>query len=199
MHHPGATVVTLAIVSLGFGLAGCSSIEEQEVAAQVWDQNQQAIDPDTLLSEKPAVFIFTRTDCPISNRYAPTVAKLHETFHPQGVPFYLVYADHDATDAAITKHIDEFAYPCAYLRDPDHLLVGRFDAKITPEAFVVTAPGNIHYRGRINDRFVDFGKERAQASQHDLQDALAAVLEGRTPPIAKTEAIGCRIPPRESK
>ena len=39
------------------------------------------------------VFLFTRMNCPISNRYAPEVRRLHERFEPLGVEFVLVYLD----------------------------------------------------------------------------------------------------------
>ena len=35
------------------------------------------------------VFLFARTDCPISNRYAPTVRALVEDFSSRNVAFYM--------------------------------------------------------------------------------------------------------------
>src|SRR5258706_7607896 len=45
--------------------------------------------------EKTIVCLFTRTDCPISNSYAPEMRRIHEKFSPRGVAFYLVYPDPD--------------------------------------------------------------------------------------------------------
>ena len=39
------------------------------------------------------VLLFIRTDCPISNRYAPDLERLYERFAPQGVEFRLVYPE----------------------------------------------------------------------------------------------------------
>src|SRR5437879_13737162 len=41
---------------------------------------------------KPTVLLFVRTDCPISNRYAPELIRLNKEFSSSAV-FYLVYAD----------------------------------------------------------------------------------------------------------
>jgi hypothetical protein len=50
------------------------------------------------------------------------------------------------------------------------------------------------YRGRIDDRVEDLGRERARAVRHDLADALDAVLAGRAVAVPETRAIGCSIP-----
>ena len=42
---------------------------------------------------KAIVFLFTSTDCPISNRYAPEVRRIAEAFGPKGVVFRLVYPE----------------------------------------------------------------------------------------------------------
>jgi hypothetical protein len=50
------------------------------------------------------------------------------------------------------------------------------------------------YLGRIDNRYVGFGKRREQVTAHDLRDALEAVLAGRPVPRRRTEAVGCDIP-----
>ena len=67
---------------------------------------------------------------------------------------------------------------------------------MTPEAavFVPAATGpRLAYRGRIDDRYVDFGRMRAQPTVHDLEDALAAILSGQAVPHETTPAVGCFI------
>ena len=49
------------------------------------------------------------------------------------------------------------------------------------------------YHGRIDDRFIDFGKSRPEATVHDLQNAIDAALAGRKVTPAETKAIGCYI------
>ena len=143
---------------------------------------------------KAIVFLFTSTDCPISNRYAPEVRRIAEAFAPRGVTFRLVYPNPAEDAAAIREHMSAFAYAGATeaLRDPSHTLVKFAGATVTPEA-AVYAGGRIVYRGRIDDRHVDLGVERPAATRRDLFDALTAVLAGKpvTPPT--TQAVGCFI------
>ena len=49
------------------------------------------------------------------------------------------------------------------------------------------------YRGRIDDRFVDFGKTRPEPTQRDLEAALRGVLDGTHKDLVTTKAIGCYI------
>ncbi|MBI3403754.1 MAG: hypothetical protein HY048_20265 [Acidobacteria bacterium] len=143
---------------------------------------------------KAIVFLFTSTDCPISNRYAPEVRRLATTFGPKGVTFRLVYPNPAETAAAIREHMTAFAYAgvAQAFRDPTLDLVKFAGATITPEAAVVAA-GRVVYRGRIDDRYVDLGLERPAATTHDLGDAIEAILTGQPVRHPTTQAVGCYI------
>src|SRR5262245_50761865 len=85
------------------------------------------------------VYVFTSTDCPISNRYAPELQRLVRTFAPKGVIFRLVYPSRSESDTAIRSHVKSFSYDGAAepLRDSDLALVKHSGATITPEVLVV--------------------------------------------------------------
>lgn len=139
------------------------------------------------------VVVFTRSDCPISNRYAPTVKKLHETFQPRGARFFLVYVDPNEGPAEIRRHLAEFHYPCPALRDPNHSLVVATGATVTPEAIVFDKAHAIVYRGRIDDLYASYGRSRDAATTHELADAIEATVAGRPVAQAVTKAVGCPI------
>jgi hypothetical protein len=140
------------------------------------------------------VFLFTSTDCPISNRYAPEVRRLAASFGTQGVVFRLVYPNPAEATAAIRQHMAAFGYRGAAeaFRDPDHVLVKAAGATVTPEA-AVFAGGKLVYHGRIDDRYVDLGLERPAATTRDLADALTAVIAGKPVHPSSTQAVGCFI------
>jgi peroxiredoxin len=139
------------------------------------------------------VAVFTRTDCPVSNQFAPEVRGLYEKLHSQGADIFLIYVDPNEKPEAIRKHLQEYEYPCAGLRDPDHTLVAQTGATVTPEAVVFDRDWRITYRGRINNEYAEVGKSRTTSIQHDLQKAIEATLAGQ--PIAEplTRAVGCYI------
>jgi len=147
----------------------------------------------------PAVFVFAATECPIVNRYAPELRRIHEHFAGTA-RFWMVYADPAETKDAVRSHGEAFGFGMPAVRDPRHELVRLAGVRVTPEVAVyVPAPGGprLVYRGRIDDRNVDFGRTRPAARTHDLEDALRAIASGRAGPLRTTPALGCAIPALE--
>src|SRR5262249_31775449 len=118
---------------------------------------------------------------------------LHAEFAAKGVAFWLVYPNPYDQPAAIREHLKAFNYPAHALRDPNHVLVKRAQAVVTPEAAVFDKAGALVYHGRIDDRYVNIGLERPAPTVHDLADALAATLRGAPVRQAATTAVGCYI------
>jgi hypothetical protein len=137
------------------------------------------------------VFLFARTDCPITNRYAPELQRLSKEFAGRGVDFWLVYPDPAATSQGIREHVTEYSFPGTVLRDPHHQLVKLARATVAPEAAVFDPAGHLVYHGRIDDQWLNPGKARPAAQTHDLENAISAVLAHRLPAQAETNAVGC--------
>ena len=163
-------------------------------AGTVLDLTGHPIDPFRARDHAALVFIFISTDCPISNRYAPEVRRLQSKYASRRIFFALVHADPTVSGAAVRKHAEEFQLSGEILRDPAHVLVKKCRARVTPEAAVFTPDGQLAYRGRIDDRYVELGKARPEARTHDLADALEAILAGKAIAARETRAIGCSIP-----
>lgn len=139
------------------------------------------------------VLLFVMTDCPISNRYAPEVRRLHDEF-AGAVRFWLVYVDAQRPAGELREHRDSFGYPFAALRDVDGALVALAGATVTPEVAVFDAAQRMVYRGRIDDRFVSFGVARRAPRTRDLHDRLRRLAAGETLAFSRTRAVGCYIP-----
>jgi hypothetical protein len=58
---------------------------------------------------------------------------------------------------------------------------------------VMTADQKLLYRGRIDDRYLEFGKDRPEPTVRDLERALDAIVAGKPAPVSETRAIGCFI------
>ena len=142
---------------------------------------------------KAVVFIFVSNDCPIANRYAPELQRLQKKCASRNVDFWLVHADPGETPESIRQHCREYKYDFGVLRDPGHDLVKLTGARVTPEAAVFLPNGKLLYRGRIDNRYEDFGKQRSRPTRRDLQDAIDAVLAGKPVRTSETKAIGCYI------
>ena len=136
------------------------------------------------------VLVFTTTDCPISNRYAPEINRLASTFSGK-VRFMLVYPVPADTDERIRDHVKKFGYTAAWRRDVGQQLAGEIGIRVTPEVAILDGNRNVLYRGRIDDRYITFGQDRPQPTVRDLERSLEAVLAGRPVPVKETQAIGC--------
>lgn len=144
--------------------------------------------------DKAVVLMFVATDCPNSNTYAPIVARLYREYSGRGIAFFNVYSDPTETAATIRKHDSDYGTPFPALLDPKLTLARQTGARSTPEAVILDAQGKELYRGRVDDRFVAFGKTRYQPTENDLQEALDAILRGQPVAHAVTRTIGCAIP-----
>ena len=143
---------------------------------------------------KPSVLFFITHDCPVANKLAPEIRRIIEGYRAKA-QFTLVYADPDMTAAEVTTHQKDYNYTkLNTIHDRQHKLVQATGATITPEVVLTKSNGHIVYRGRINNFYEDFGKPRRVITQHDLRDALDALLAGKPVPKPRGKCIGCFIP-----
>lgn len=164
------------------------------IATRVPDLDGTLIDPlEPPGAAKATVLLFVSSTCPVSNRYAPDLRKLHDEYAKDSVSFWLIYPDPADTVVDIRDHIREFKFPGTALRDVKHELVKRAGATITPEAVVYDGRGRMTYRGRIDDRYTAVGIDKATPTRQDLRDAIAATLAGKPIKDNRTQAVGCYI------
>jgi hypothetical protein len=149
--------------------------------------------PLELGSAKAAAFIFLGVECPISNSYAPEINRIISDYSAKGVNFYVVYPEAGLTPDQIKQHATAYGYRCPALMDGDHRLTNLFHITVTSQCVVLGPNAKVLYNGRIDDRYLDFGKKRFAPTTHELRDALDAVLGDRPVPTPMTKAVGCPI------
>ena len=133
------------------------------------------------------VLVFTTTDCPISNRYAPEIQRLATKF-ARDVRFVFVYPVPSDSEAAIREHRKKFG-DGEWRRDPSQQLVKLTGVTVTPEVAVMTADQKILYRGRIDDRYSN--------SARIGRSPRCAISSARSTPIIAGQAGARRRNPRD--
>jgi thiol-disulfide isomerase/thioredoxin len=171
--------------------AGATAVNPaRSVLAQ--DLSGKSVNPFEIAAGKPLIFIFVRTDCPVSNRYAPTIQAMSQKYASTAVVM-LVYPDKSETSQNIKQHLHDYGYKIAPLRDPRHALVKLSKVEITPEAAVFNGEGELVYHGRIDNWYKEFGRARSAPTTHELDDAIQAALNSHHPAPASVSAVGCYI------
>ena len=186
MSRPSAVTVCIVLAIVMIGRPTTAG------PLRVLDLDGRLVDPLAPASGvRATVFVFITSDCPIANRYAPEIQRLAATFTSQGVRFWLVYANPHEPVASIRNHLRQFQYAIPALRDPEHALVRFTKVTVSPEAAVVDQGGALVYHGRIDDRWVNLGRDRPSPTHSDLAEALSATLAGKPVAQTATPAVGC--------
>jgi len=171
----------------------CFPTFSQTHSASVVDLDGRPADPFRLAGSKIVVLLFVRTDCPISNRYAPTIQDL-SAHYATNAAFFLVYPIKSETPDQIRHYLIDYGYHLLALRDPDLTLARFGQVTITPEVAVFSSAKKLLYHGRIDDWYVEFTRARRAPTTHDLADSLDAAISGKSPATASAPAVGCFIP-----
>ena len=186
---------TFALTLLSIGLvASPIAANDAHLQFSLLDSSGKTYTAADLDRYKATVLMFVATDCPNSNTYAPLLARMYREYSPRGVLFLNVYSDPSESAEAIRKHDADFQVPFAALLDPHQTLARQTGARSTPEAVILGPDGRGLYRGRVDNRFVDYGKTRFQATEDDLREALNEVLDGKPVMHPTTKVVGCAIP-----
>src|SRR5688572_457580 len=102
-------------------LAACAGTRVRDTEG-LRDTEGRPLDPLARSEARATVLLFTDTECPIANAYAPEVRRLAAEFAPRGVRFFLVYADAARGAAEVRAHRDAFGYSLPAVLDPAHEL-----------------------------------------------------------------------------
>ncbi|HZD31379.1 MAG TPA: redoxin family protein [Candidatus Angelobacter sp.] len=188
-----AAVLAGALLAAWGGPAGLpASSGTSASAVTALDLTGKAIDPLEAAGGKVLVLIFVRTDCPIANRYAPTIKALSQKYAGAAV-MMLVYPDKSETPQNIEKHLQEYGYRLAALQDKQLSLVKLSKVEITPEVGVFNGKGELIYHGRIDNWYKEFGRARPAPTTHELDEAVQAAVNGSQAVPASVGGVGCYI------
>jgi peroxiredoxin len=148
----------------------------------------------SLIHDPVLAVVFTCNHCPYAQAYEDRLIDLAQKFDERGVQFVLINSNdstdypEDSFDHMKARH-DEKEYPFPYCHDESQETAKAFGALCTPHCFVFDVNRTLKYKGRIDDNW----KEPESATEHNLHDALEALVDGKEPPVHEMNAIGCSI------
>jgi peroxiredoxin len=148
---------------------------------------------------KILVVVFSCNHCPYVQAYEDRMIAFHRDNQSRGVQLIAInanetvhYPDDDFDGMVKRARAKGFTFP--YLRDDDQSVATAFGATHTPEFFVFApTPGEtvprLRYHGKMDDNY----QNAALVKRAYLQEAVDALLAGKSVAEAETHSIGCTI------
>ena len=142
----------------------------------------------------PTVVVFTCNHCPYALAWHDRVLDVARDYGERGVRVLAVNPNDDArypadSFQAMKDRVEaDGGWPLPYLRDESQEVARAYDAKTTPDVFVLDGEGRLRYRGAPD---LDYQDPRKNAEW--LRGAIDALLDGRDPDPAETEPVGCSV------
>ncbi len=138
------------------------------------------------------VIVYLGTECPLAKLYAPRLVELADKFAKQNVAVLAINSNQQDSLSELAAYHKTHGLNFPLLKDLGNVVADQMGAIRTPEAFLVDRNRKIQYWGRIDDQFV-VGRQRNDATRHDLVAAVDELLGGEPISVATTEAPGCFI------
>jgi peroxiredoxin len=143
----------------------------------------------------PATVVYwTCNHCPYALAWHERLLAAARDYADRGVRFFAINSNdaerypQDGPDAMRERVEGEGGWPHPFLFDGSQDVAREFGAERTPDVFVFDSELRLRYRGAPDADYEDEGQNAAW-----LRESLDAVLDGREPDPAETEAVGCTI------
>jgi peroxiredoxin len=140
------------------------------------------------------VVVFTCNHCPYALAWQERIVQLARDYADRDVRVLAINpndADRYPRDSeqAMRERVDRGEFgDVPYLRDASQQIARAYDAKTTPDVFILDAAGVLRYRGAPDGDYEDPSQNAVF-----LRDALDAILAARAPDMAETVPVGCSI------
>ena len=137
------------------------------------------------------VVAFLGTECPLVKLYGPKLQEVSERF---GDKVAVIGVNSNTQDSVteMSAYAERHGVRFPMLKDVGNTLADQFEAKRTPEVFLLDADRKVRYHGRIDDQY-SVGVIREKAERHDLREAIEELLAGKEVSVPQTEVVGCHI------
>jgi len=192
-------VLTLAVIGLTAFKAGSDGYKVGDVAT---DFKLKNVDGKTVSlanykSAKGYIVVFTCNHCPYAQAYESRIMALDKMYTPKGYPVIAISPNdpvgepQDSFDN-MKKRAAEKGYTFPYAIDETQDITRAYGAKATPHVFVLqkTDKGNVvQYIGAIDD---DTENSNPNHTRY-VENAVNALLAGKSVATTNTKAIGCSI------
>ncbi len=145
---------------------------------------------------KGFIVIFDCNTCPYSKAYNERIIDLNEKYAAKGFPVITINANDGSGDSyeEMVRIANKKKYKFPYLYDETQAIAKTYGATNTPHVFVLNQDLKVSYIGAIDDN----ARNAASATKKYVENAVDALLTGKSVPVTKTKAVGCGIKWRDA-
>lgn len=136
------------------------------------------------------VVAFTCNSCPFAKDYEDRFIAFAKKYAERGVRLVAMNVNTEEADRlpAMKARAKEKSFPFPYLYDPTQKIGMAYGARVTPHLFILDKERKIAYVGAF-----DNARRAANVKKRYVEDAVEALLAGKTPQESQTRAAGCTI------
>lgn len=146
---------------------------------------------------KGFIVIFDCNTCPYSKAYNNRIQALNKKYAPLGFPVIAINSNDEESSSGdsyeeMVKIAKKKAYEFPYLIDESQSVAKAYGATNTPHVYVLSRQDEnlkVAYIGAIDDS----ARDAAAVSKKYVEDAVDALLSGKSVTTTKTKAVGCGI------
>jgi len=192
-------LLTVAVIGLTAFKADNGGYKVGDVAADFKLKNVDGkiVSLANYKSAKGFIVVFTCNHCPYAKAYESRIMDLDKKYAAKGYPVIAISPNDPVSEPQdsfenMKKRASERGYTFPYTIDETQDVTRQYGAKATPHVFVLqkTAQGNlVKYIGAIDD---DTENANPNHTRY-VENAVDALLTGKSVATTSTKAIGCSI------
>jgi len=191
----------VGLVAVGAMVASSAARNKSEAPkvgqmAPVFNLPNQDGKPVSLTDYKGKIVVLEwfNDGCPFVQRHYKlgTMKSLAEKYKDNGVVWLAINSTSDATAEGNKKWIDEHGLSYPILSDNDGNVGHMYDAKNTPEMYIVDKNGVLAYMGGIDNQPTDSGPVNPDTVNY-VDKALGELIHGQSVSVSESQPYGCHV------
>ena len=147
-----------------------------------------------LIGPKGLVLVFTCNHCPFAKAIWPRLIDMQVYYKSLGISFVAINPNINPaypqdSPQNMFNLIQELSLPFPYLVDTNQEVAKLYQAKCTPDIYLIQANKILFYHGQLDDCW----KDKNLVSRHDLKENIELLLKNLPAKKDQKPSVGCSI------
>ncbi len=139
---------------------------------------------------KIGLFVLADTQCPCVLAVEERIKNLSTRFKGKGLRVAYVFSTPGQKPIEIARYMQNHLIRFPAIVDKNQRILKMLDGRCSSEVYLFDQKGVLRYHGRVDNETFD----PKNATQHNLADAVSAVVQNKKVVRAQAPAMGCAIP-----